>query len=205
MKNNTLRRNLATVIGIILVFFCTLSHADDLIGELFRDNHDGTITDVRTNLIWMRCSMGQEWNGQICEGEAKQVNWANANASALNSSFLGKTDWRLPTFSELNGLVYCSMNENKYPFVGRNDDESEDTCVGFSDSFVPSDLQIPTINQQAFPNSGSWFYWSNTIVGTAKDTRYYGIVGFFGGVAYNFADAKDIDNSSARFVRKAIP
>ncbi len=41
-----------------------------LLGGRYRDNGDGTVTDVETGLQWMRCSLGQKWKGSTCVGEA---------------------------------------------------------------------------------------------------------------------------------------
>lgn len=41
---------------------------NSLIDGRYRDNRDGTVTDIKTKLQWMRCSVGQSWNGQSCAG-----------------------------------------------------------------------------------------------------------------------------------------
>ena len=69
------------------------------------DNGDGTVTHVPTRLMWKRCSEGQVWwSGGDCTSVAStaaQVNVANLS----NSTFAGKSDWRLPTAEELLTLV----------------------------------------------------------------------------------------------------
>jgi hypothetical protein len=52
----------------------------------FVDNHDGTITDTDTNLMWL---MDANFGGLMNFGDAN--NWAN------NLIFAGYDDWRLPT------------------------------------------------------------------------------------------------------------
>lgn len=37
--------------------------------DSFVDNDDGTVTDVKTNLTWQRCSVGQHWTGETFIGE----------------------------------------------------------------------------------------------------------------------------------------
>ena len=44
----------------------------------YKDLGDGTVLDTQANLQWMRCALGQTWNGQTCVGEAKQFNWNDA-------------------------------------------------------------------------------------------------------------------------------
>lgn len=73
------------------------------------DNHDGTITDTRTGLQWMRCSLGQYWDGRSCAGRAVECNLQDALNYVLQlnnnpSINCGYTDWRLPTWDELTSI-----------------------------------------------------------------------------------------------------
>lgn len=77
-----------------------------LIVGCYRDNGNGTVTDVTTGLQWMRCAMGQNWNGAGCLGDSGTHTWDTARG--LNSNFVGYADLRLPSIKELLGLVYCS-------------------------------------------------------------------------------------------------
>ncbi|OUD14415.1 DUF1566 domain-containing protein [Thioflexithrix psekupsensis] len=70
-----------------------------LIKDRYRDNGDGTITDIKTNLQWMRCLIGQEWQDGRCQGEAQEMNWHNAQKLKIN--FAGYNDWRVATIEEL--------------------------------------------------------------------------------------------------------
>jgi hypothetical protein len=71
----------------------------------YTDNGDGTVTDPRTGLIWMRCAMGQTWTGSTCSGTASTYTWAAAVALTGATSFAGKSDWRLPNIRELQTIV----------------------------------------------------------------------------------------------------
>ncbi|NCC23468.1 MAG: DUF1566 domain-containing protein, partial [Alphaproteobacteria bacterium] len=46
--------------------------------ERFSDNGDGTVTDVVSQLMWMRCSVGQTWSGETCLGETAAYDWQAA-------------------------------------------------------------------------------------------------------------------------------
>lgn len=70
--------------------------------EHFVDNGDGTVTDTRTGLMWMRCALGQTWDGTTCVGEAKGYTWEEA--MALHHGFAGHDDWRLPSIHELRNI-----------------------------------------------------------------------------------------------------
>ncbi len=66
---------------------------------------DGTVTHNNTGLMWMRCQLGQTWNGSTCSGTAQTYNWQNALQMAESVSFAGYNDWRLPNKNELISIV----------------------------------------------------------------------------------------------------
>ncbi|ELV7510286.1 DUF1566 domain-containing protein [Aeromonas veronii] len=84
----------------------------------YHDNGNGTITDRKTNLTWMRCSLGQQWTGSTCAGVAMEINWNDALKTAMSFSYAGHSDWRVPTVDELDTLVQCS--EGRAPLVRPN-------------------------------------------------------------------------------------
>lgn len=72
--------------------------------ERFRDNGDGTVTDLESKLMWMRCASGQQWQGRQCVGAAVAYGWAEAQRHALQVNHEGAAffnDWRLPALREL--------------------------------------------------------------------------------------------------------
>lgn len=74
----------------------------------FTDNADGTVTDNQTELIWMRCSLGQTWGGGTCSGSISTFNWQTALNAATSHSFAGNSDWRLPNVRELASIIEIS-------------------------------------------------------------------------------------------------
>ncbi len=81
--------------------------------QRFHDNQDGTITDQQTGLQWSRCSLGQHWKDNTCQGEARALPYAIA-------ALVAEDGWRLPDLRELNSLVElrCSdpaINNKVFP------------------------------------------------------------------------------------------
>lgn len=73
----------------------------------FIDTGNGTVTDTRSGLMWMRCAMGQTWDGKTCQGEAQNYFWSEAKK--LCYSFAGHQDWRLPDIEELKTIIDTSQ------------------------------------------------------------------------------------------------
>lgn len=70
------------------------------------DNRDGTVTDWITGLMWMRCALGQTWDGSASVGKAQKYTWEEAKS--LHMVFAGSSDWRLPDIEELKSIVVAS-------------------------------------------------------------------------------------------------
>ncbi|NCC40231.1 MAG: DUF1566 domain-containing protein [Gammaproteobacteria bacterium] len=113
---------------------------------------DGTLFDLETKLMWMRCSLGQTWDGETCRGQGDRMDWDQANRQSGKELF-GLRDWRLPTVDELKTLVYCSSGRPRYwNDTGRG-------CDG--------DHAQPTIAPRLFPNTPSKntpadIFWSSS-------------------------------------------
>ena len=101
---------------------------------------DGTITDTKNKLCWIRAPWGTTWDGKNFTGKPFAINWRDAsslfgigkyvkynkNSLVLNKSdftsknykngsckvtFAGSNDWRLPTAAEFETLHYYPPNE----------------------------------------------------------------------------------------------
>lgn len=139
------------------------------------------VKDLQTGLVWQRCSVGQNWNGQACAGEASEFKFDAAQQRSGNG-------WRVPTVRELHSLIQCSKG-----FKGKEDLKDgkgavPDICVHGSSR--------PTLDTAAFPNTPSlWFWTSSPLVGDSNDAWS---VSFLNGyVGYDDRD----DDGHVRLVR----
>jgi hypothetical protein len=148
------------------------------------DPDGAVIEDLTTGLHWMRCSIGQRWNGVACEGRAARLTWGEAMRQARELSFGGCADWRVPTKRELLTLVYCSSGRPK----ARN--ETGAPCQGH--------YERATIDHVAFPNTPSFWFWSSSSSHHSCDYAWY--VNFYQG---HLGDGTKDSVGSVRLVRGA--
>jgi len=108
------------------------------------DDKAGTVTDKETMITWMRCALGQTWNGATCIGEAATLSWAEAMESVaqINSDTFGEPlNWRLPYLPELASIV-------------------ERQCFS------------PRVNQTVFPATPPLMFWTNMRVKDKPEQIY---------------------------------
>lgn len=140
---------------------------------LFADNGDGTLTDTRTGLMWLRCPLGQTWTGAACDGEPDYRDWPSALVAADGGVFAGFNDWRLPNIKELASIVEqrCRMPaQNASLFPARAD---ELVTVQPDPPADPGDPQPPAIPE-------AYLFW--TASPFALNANYAWVVDFRNGV-----------------------
>lgn len=74
----------------------------------FSPQADGTVIDNQTGLMWMRCVLGQNWDGKQCQQPKPWFTyhtWDKAMESASKSRFAGYRDWHLPSVDEMRTIV----------------------------------------------------------------------------------------------------
>ncbi len=149
------------------------------------DAGNGTVLDIETGLHWMRCALGQTWDGKNCTGAASKYNWdaAHEAVAALNhdGGYAGYCDWRLPSIDELKTLVYCSSGQPKtWNDTGKK-------CEG--------ECNRPMIDLIAFPHTPISLCWSGSPTGNSSSAW---LVSFGSGSANEFN--RNV-NSHVRLVR----
>jgi hypothetical protein len=79
-----MKMHVLSLIALIMFIFTTrMAGAGDCESATstnrFDINNNGTITEIDTGLKWMRCAVGQQWDGTTCLGQAEAMSWREAN------------------------------------------------------------------------------------------------------------------------------
>lgn len=127
MRYHWFRTCLAVGVLFLVIVSVSVSHAQVCRNNLppsnpdsvYVDHGDGTVSDVRTGLMWQRCPEGLSGAG-CALGSAQTFSWVAALGRAESSTFAGYTDWRLPNIKELSSLVEeCrlqpAINDSVFP------------------------------------------------------------------------------------------
>ena len=117
----------------------------------FTLNDDGTATDNTTGLMWMRCSLGQEWNGETCNLKAVTFTWADGLRAAHGYKFAGHNDWRLPNKNELGSILegrcyFPAINNSVFPATPTAYYWSSSPYAGLANAAWSIDFSFGTIN-----------------------------------------------------------
>ena len=126
-KRKTIKM-ISRIFSIILIYFIWVNCS---FAQFF--NEGLVVRDIKNNIFWLRCTVGQTWNSDTgrCDGEIVKLNHAEIEQAVLQASNqLGGT-WRLPTLKELEGII-CNQCEN------------------------------PKVNKKYFPDMSSEAYWTGT-------------------------------------------
>lgn len=88
--------------------------------DVFEPAGNGEILHAPSDLIFMRCAVGQTWENETCEGSAQLFTWQQALQFSYGYEFNGSTNWRLPNIKELTVIterscVRPAVNEQAFP------------------------------------------------------------------------------------------
>ncbi len=156
MKIKFLLSTLLLISGIVSAQTCLDYIPNEWQDSRYINNHNGTVTDTITNLIWKQCSEGQTYSSSdnTCTGSATKMNWQEALGKA-GTSFAGKTDWRLPNIKELDSLVVRNCHN-------------------------------PSINETLFPNTPAYVFFSSSPVSSTPSTDAWRVIFFYGYSYYRY-------------------
>ncbi|RQV18149.1 DUF1566 domain-containing protein [Burkholderia cenocepacia] len=156
---------------------CFAGSASTLIDNRYLIQGNGaTVKDTRTGLTWMRCSVGQKWDGADCRGVPERLTLAEAGKRVADGDDgAGQARWRLPTGDELAGLLLCIHS----PEVVQNG------CAEARAGNAASEV--------AFPGMPDCPYWSAS---TGDGGSPVSVLFDISGSMYGFSDPQD-----ALFVR----
>lgn len=149
----------------------------------FANEEGNLVWDKATGLVWMRCSLGQTWNGKTCNGNATGFNFEQAQDAARSVNAAkeqrGFNDWEVPNARQLATIRECSnglkSNELK---------DLEDGKPKVADGCRPVAAK-PTIDSSIFSGTKDSWYWSSSPAISWGSDRVW-VLGFdFGGFGIN--------------------
>ncbi len=186
MSIQTFRFNFSIV--SVLLAVCLSALAYTVQANNFVVNKAGDeVWDRTTGWVWMRCSLGQSWNGQTCVGTGQEFTFDDAAAAARS-----RTGWVVPSVAQLVSLRICSAGEkNEFVTVqGQGGGTFKETCADGSHK--------PTINRSVFPETpNKWFWTSSPYVGYSFNAW---VVNFLNGSVGGYYRSYDLQ---VRLVRES--
>jgi len=128
---------------------------------------DHLVIDLQHGVEWMRCSVGQIWNGTDCEGVAMQLTQEDvAKAIVIANAQLGP-GWRLPSRAELEGLVCKACAPVKIELDSFPNTLGEPYWTGEVNGFAPR--HIWTVNFMTGHTYGRFFPTQQVLVRLVRD------------------------------------
>ena len=102
--------------------------------DAFEVYENGEVLHIASQLIFMRCSIGQTYINETCENEPSALNWQQALQESVKNEFNGSKNWRLPNVKELSAIteracVRPSINEDIFPNTSPDDYWTSTTSV----------------------------------------------------------------------------
>ena len=125
------------------------------------------VIDLQNAVEWMRCSVGQQWDGSACVGAAVALNHDEiAKAIVIANEQLG-SGWRLPNRAELEGLVCKTCAPVKIELDSFPNTMAEPYWTGEVNSFAPR--HIWSVNFMTGHTYGRFFPTQRILVRLVRD------------------------------------
>ena len=96
------------IIGILISFSTNLLKCND---AFYAKGH--LVKDLKLNILWLRCSVGQVWHNETCEGEALKLTMDEVKEAIKIAEVQLGGKWRLPSRKELENLVCMTCGKIK--------------------------------------------------------------------------------------------
>ena len=132
----------------------------------FRDNGDGTITDLATGLMWMQDDSGYG------------MEWQDALKYCEDLEYAGHTDWRLPDAKELQSIVDYT----------RMPDATDSTTPSTAGAAIDTDFFNITSFTNYNGNEDWGFFWSGTTHQSSNGNGGWAVYVAFGRALGNMGD-----------------
>jgi len=163
--------SLHRLLALAFATFATLAHAEPRALVPYGQAPNGSANAAGHE--WLRCSLGQQWSGSSCTGQAKKYTLEGAKAAVDTfnvTGYRGKRDWRIPTVRELQSLRVCSNGFAS----GKIDIDDGGKAVITSCNGSSSQ---PTIDTGLFPQTPESLFWSSSLY---ADSPSFAWVVYFG-------------------------
>jgi hypothetical protein len=125
------------------------------------------VIDLQNGVEWMRCSVGQVWNGSDCEGKALQLTQEDAAKAIIIANEQLGPGWRLPSRTELETLVCDECAPVKIELDSFPDTLAEPYWTGEINGFAPR--HIWTVNFMTGHTYGRFFPTQEVLVRLVRD------------------------------------
>ena len=103
-KTHNYLKNFYILLFIIIVFNIFYSN-NKVLSNNYLMEKDHLILDLKNNIFWIRCSVGQVWKNNTCEGKAIKLTMDQVEQATTKANEQLGGDWRLPTRKELESIV----------------------------------------------------------------------------------------------------
>ena len=128
---------------------------------------DHLVIDLQHGIEWMRCSVGQIWNGTDCEGVAVQLTQEDVVRAIIIANAQLGPGWRLPSRAELEGLVCKACSPVKIELDSFPNTLGEPYWTGEVNGFAPR--HIWTVNFMTGHTYGRFFPAQQVLVRLVRD------------------------------------
>ena len=120
-KTHNYLKNFYILLFIIIVFNILYSN-NKVLSNNYLMEKDHLILDLKNNIFWIRCSVGQVWKNNTCEGKAIKLTMDQVEQATTKANEQLGGDWRLPTRKELESIVCfecgkVKINSKFFPYT----------------------------------------------------------------------------------------